>query len=138
MKNNMFNLCGNSVAQIGFYLMQIDETQFINTETHRDIINFMSQMALYLNDIVNKKNTSTAEAKTNATSDESIYLSRKEVVERYHPLITEYGLSQAVNKHELVFTKIGNKYFFKIDELEKWINNQKVKNSNHYIATKFV
>ena len=138
MKNNMFNLCGNSVAQIGFYLMQIDETQFTNTETHRDIINFMSQMALYLNDIVNKKHTITAEATVGATADDGTYLTRKEVIEKYHPVITAYGISQAINKHELVFTKIGNKYFFKTEDLDKWINNQKVKNKPTYIAAKLV
>ena len=136
--NNMFNLCGSSIAQIGFYLMQIDETQFTNTETHKDIINFMSQMSLYLNDIVNKKHTITAEATVGATADDGTYLTRKEVIEKYHPVITAYGISQAINKHELVFTKIGNKYFFKTEDLDKWINNQKVKNKPTYIAAKLV
>lgn len=136
MNNNIFNQCGNSVAQIGLYLSQIDETQFTNSEVHRNIVNFMSQLSLYLN---NKIDNTTIEPAvlSQASTENNIYLSRKEVIDRYKPLITEYGLSQAIHKNQLQFSKIGNKYFFKIEDVDKWIDNQKVNNTTH-IATKFV
>ena len=136
MNNNIFNQCGSSIAQIGLYLSQIDETQFTNSEVHRNIVNFMSQLSLYLN---NKIDNATIEPALlqQASTENNNYLSRKEVIDRYKPLITEYGLSQAIHKNELVFSKIGNKYFFKIEDIDKWIDNQKVNNTTH-IATKFV
>lgn len=137
MKNNMFNLCGSSVAQIGFYLMQIDETQFINSETHKDIINFMSQMTLYLTSLCYGNNISTTTTATINSSNKKTFLSKKEVLREFSPLITSYCLTQAINKKEIVYSRVGNKYYFEYDNVLLWINSKKMTNNNNE-AFKFV
>lgn len=119
--NNILNTLGLSVCQIGTYLMQIDEKHFIDSEVNKDIVKFMIILSIYLNGLLNSNDNSD----NNYAIEENKYLSRKEVIKKYHPLITSYSLSQAINKKEIPFSKIGNKYFFELKDIEAWINNQK-------------
>ena len=50
-----FKNIGYNVAQIGFYLMSINSDLFTDTELHRNIVSLLSQVSVYLNDIVNNK-----------------------------------------------------------------------------------
>ena len=63
-----------------------------------------------------------------------------EAIELYHPLITEYGLKQAINKNEIKYIKRGTKYFFSSDDLKKWIDEKKSNNVATYLnkSIKFV
>lgn len=53
------------------------------------------------------------------------YLSRKEVIELYHPVLTEYGLNQSIHMKGLPHIKRGNKYFFKKSEIDKWLEDNR-------------
>ena len=132
-----FKDLGYSTAQIGFYLMTIDQTIFNDTELHRNIVSLLSQMSLYLNDVMLGKETKQIENTAVVPTSSSEYISRKEVVKMYHPLITEYGLTQAINKNELKYIKRGSKYFFEPNEVKKWIEN-KSSHSNCVSNYKFV
>lgn len=138
IETKKFKDIGCNIAQIGFYLMTIDQTIFTDTELHRNIVSLLSQMSLYLNDVmlgkVTKKIDTTAAVAPTTSSE---YISRKEVVKMYHPLITEYGLTQAINKNELRYIKRGSKYFFEPNEVKKWIE-EKSSHSNSVSNYKFV
>ena len=56
------------------------------------------------------------------TAQENEYLTKKQVIELYHPLFTDYGLSQAVHKGEVPYIKRGRKYFFSRSDIDKWIS----------------
>lgn len=68
------------------------------------------------------KNTSAPIIEQQPTIKESEYLTKKQVIELYHPLFTEYGLSQAVHKGEVPYIKRGRKYFFLRSDIDKWIS----------------
>ena len=130
-----FKDLGYSTAQIGFYLMTMKPELFVNNDLHRTMVSMLSQMSLYLNDLINNK---TSKDKGESKKSSNIeYISRKEVVKMYHPLITEYGLTQAINKNELKYIKRGSKYFFEPNEVKKWIEN-KSSESNKISNYKFV
>lgn len=137
IENNKFKEIGFNVAQIGFYLMSIDSTLFTNTELHRNIVSLLSQVSLYLNDNLGKPLASTNQI---ITGNEKQYVSKAEAIELYHPLITEYGLKQAINKNEIKYIKRGTKYFFESDDLKKWIDEKKSNNVATYLnkSIKFV
>lgn len=136
-ENNKFKEIGFNVAQIGFYLMSIDSTLFTDTELHRNIVSLLSQVSLYLNDNLGKTLVSTTQV---STKNEKQYVSKAEAIELYHPLITEYGLKQAINKNEIKYIKRGTKYFFSSDDLKKWIDEKKSNNVATYLnkSIKFV
>lgn len=120
-----FKDMGNSLVQIGAYLMNIDPTLFADTELHRNIVSMLSQLSLYLND-----NLGQSLIKSNVqVVDEKKYLSKAEAIELYHPLITEYSLTQAIKKDEIKYLKRGAKYFFSRDELSHWVDEQKSGNN---------
>lgn len=125
IENKKFKEIGFNVAQIGFYLMSIDSTLFNDTELHRNIVSLLSQVSLYLNDNLGKPLASTNQI---ITSNEKQYVSKAEAIELYHPLITEYGLKQAINKNEIKYIKRGTKYFFESEELKKWIDENRSNN----------
>lgn len=127
MRENRFKELGKTVSEVGFYMMSIDETLFQNTEFNRNIVNFMSQVSLLLNDVLENKTTKQEQS----IEKEKIiqYLSKKEVVKNYHPLITEYALNQAINKGQITYSKRGSKYYFEVSDVEQWISDQK-NNSN--------
>ena len=137
IENNKFKEIGFNVAQIGFYLMSIDSTLFTNTELHRNIVSLLSQVSLYLNDNLGKPLVSTNQI---ITGNEKQYVSKAEAIELYYPLITEYGLKQAINKNEIKYIKRGTKYFFESDDLKKWIDEKKSNNVATYLnkSIKFV
>ena len=98
---------GYTTSQIGFYLMSMDSTLFQDTEINRNIVTFISQVALLLNDILENKTTSQVKQ---LQKEENIkFLSRKDVIQKYHPLITEYALNQAIQKKQISYTKRGTK-----------------------------
>lgn len=137
IENKKFKEIGFNVAQIGFYLMSIDSTLFNDTELHRNIVSLLSQVSLYLNDNLGKPLASTNQI---ITGNEKQYISKAEAIELYHPLITEYGLKQAINKNEIKYIKRGTKYFFSSDDLKKWIDEKKSNNVSNYLnkSIKFV
>lgn len=137
IENKKFKEIGFNVAQIGFYLMSIDGTLFNDTELHRNIVSLLSQVSLYLNDNLGKPLASTNQI---ITGNEKQYISKAEAIELYHPLITEYGLKQAINKNEIKYIKRGTKYFFSSDDLKKWIDEKKSNNVSNYLnkSIKFV
>lgn len=137
IENNKFKEIGFNVAQIGFYLMSIDSTLFNDTDLHRNIVSLLSQVSLYLNDNLGNPLASTNQI---ITGNEKQYVSKAEAIELYHPLITEYGLKQAINKNEIKYIKRGTKYFFSSDDLKKWIDEKKSNNVSNYLnkSIKFV
>lgn len=136
MKENRFKELGQTVSQVGLYMMSIDETLFQNTEINRNIVSFMSQVSLLLNDVL--ENKTTKQEQSVEEKKVSQYLSKKEVVKNYHPLITEYALNQAINKKEISYSKRGSKYYFENKDIEEWINNQKNDKSTERKNIKYV
>ena len=133
---NKFKDMGNSLVQIGAYLMNIDPTLFADTTLHRNIVSMLSQFSLYLND-----NLGQSLIKSNVqVIDEQKYLSKTEAIELYHPLLTEYSLTQSIKKNEIKYIKRGAKYFFLKEDLQSWVDDRKLINSNQSIrtTTKFV
>lgn len=130
-----FKNIGYNVAQIGFYLMSINSDLFTDTELHRNIVSLLSQVSVYLNDIVNNKLV-IMNQKDNAKQ----YLSKSELIKLYHPLIIEYGLRQAINKNDINYIKHGTKYFFERHDVETWISKKKSnsKDNNAVKSIKFV
>lgn len=137
IENKKFKEIGFNISQIGFYLMSIDSTLFTDTELHRNIVSLLSQVSLYLNDNLGKTLVSTTQV---STKNEKQYVSKAEAIELYHPLITEYGLKQAINKNEIKYIKRGTKYFFESEDLKKWIDEKKSNNTGNYLnkTVKFV
>ncbi len=123
MKENRFKELGRTVSQVGFYMMTIDESLFQKTELNLNIVSFMSQVSLLLNDILEKR---IIKQESSIEEQKVIkYLSKKDVINKYHPLITKYSLTQAINRKEIPYSKRGSKYYFELKDIEKWINSQK-------------
>ena len=124
IRENKFKEVGYNISQIGFYLMNMDSTLFCDNELNRNIVSLLAQMSLYLNDNLGKPLIELTE-----TAKEKKYLSKAEAIELYHPLITEYSLTQAIKKDEIKYLKRGAKYFFSRDELSHWVDEQKSGNN---------
>ena len=124
IRENKFKEVGYNISQIGFYLMNMDSTLFCDNELNRNIVSLLAQMSLYLNDNLGKPLIELPE-----TAQEKKYLSKAEAIELYHPLITEYSLTQAIKKDEIKYLKRGAKYFFSRDELSHWVDEQKSGNN---------
>lgn len=135
INEKQFKNIGFNVAQIGFYLMSINGELFTDTELHRNIISLLSQVSIYLNDTVSNKLVIT-----NQKENTKQYLSKSELIKLYHPLITEYGLRQAINKNDINYIKQGTKYFFERQDVETWIKGKKStsKENNTIKSIKFV
>lgn len=136
MKENDFKDIGLAISQIGFYLTSIDETLFQDTEINRNLVSFMTNVSLYLNDVMKNKNNIHKQIKEEQKAIQ--YLSKKEVIKNYHPLITEYALNQAINKGQISYSKRGSKYYFENKDIEEWINNQKRDSYAQRNAIKYV
>lgn len=132
-----FKDMGNSLVQIGAYLMNIDPTLFADTELHRNIVSMLSQFSLFLNDNLGQ---SLIKSNVQVVDDGQKYLSKTEAIELYHPLLTEYSLTQSIKKNEIKYIKRGAKYFFLKEDLQSWVDDRKLINSNQSIrtTTKFV
>lgn len=135
MKDNKFKEVGYNISQIGFYLMNMDSTLFCDNELNRNIVSLLAQMSLYLNDNLGKPLIELTEV-----TEEKKYLSKTEAIELYHPLLTEYSLTQSIKKNEIKYIKRGAKYFFLKEDLQSWVDDRKLINSNQSIrtTTKFV
>lgn len=130
MKNE-FDDIGNYLIQMGLYLCTVSPKEFEEREEVKDnIINYLMQSYLYL------KTYNMNEIKSNSADEEEVkeeYLSRKEVIELYHPLFTEYGLNQSIHTKGLPHLKRGSKYFFKKTEIDKWIEENAKNRSNNLV-----
>lgn len=132
---NNLNEIGTSLINIGLYLSVHNENDYKNnTQIKENIINYLLQAYLYLreydkSEIVNNINTSIE-------TQQVEYLSRKQVIEMYYPLITDYGLTQLIHTKGFPHIKRGNKYFFNKDEIDKWLKE----NGNEHVnkVVKFV
>ena len=58
------------------------------------------------------------------TSENKKYLTRKEVLEEYAPIITSYGLSQAIHMENFPYIKRGKKYFFVKEDIDTWLSKR--------------
>lgn len=54
------------------------------------------------------------------------YLTRKQVLEMYSPVITDYGLRQSMNMDNFPYIRRGKQYFFVKDEIDKWLVERNV------------
>ncbi len=54
------------------------------------------------------------------------YLTRKQVLEMYSPVITDYGLRQSINMDNFPYIRRGKQYFFVKDEIDKWLAERNV------------
>ncbi len=132
MNEAQFKETSYTITQIGFYLMNLgDIALFNNTEMHRNIVMLLNQMAVNLNANINQSSNSIIQQKpTNLiTSNGKKYLSKQQVIDMCHPLITDYGLSQAIHTNDIPYLKRGKKYFFLEDDVKEWIDKKK-SNSN--------
>ena len=136
MKEKRFNDIGLMLSQIGFYIASIDETLFQDIELNRNIVSYMFQISLLLNDILKKKDIKQESIKEEQKIKQ--YLSKKEVIKNYHPLITDYALNQAISKGHITYSKRGSKYYFESKDIEEWINNQKKDSNAQRNAIKYV
>lgn len=71
-------------------------------------------------------------ANKNSTSK---LLKTKQVLEAY-PLLTQYGLDQAVKENKIPVIKRGKLNFFDSRDIENYIQNQKVVSNNDCISEK--
>mgnify|MGYP001100235928 CR=1 FL=1 len=62
-------------------------------------------------------------------------LKTKQVLEQY-PLLTQYGLDQAVKENKIPIIKRGKLNFFDSRDIENYIQNQKVVSKNEGISEK--
>lgn len=59
-----------------------------------------------------------------------ILLKAKEVLERY-PVMSNYGLNEAVKKGAIPIVKIGKLNFYDVKDIEKYISNNKIRTINN-------
>lgn len=116
--DSKFKEIGNYLIQIGLYLSTTNVEEFEERKQIKDnAISFLMQAYLYLQSY---KELPTLENDSHKEKVEE-YLSRKQVIEIYHPLFTEYGLTQSIHTKGLPHIKRGSKYFFKKSEIDKWL-----------------
>lgn len=131
--NNKFKEMGHYLIQSGLYLTTIKDDKFEEDNLiHDNIIGFLMQAYLYLK-TYNKQLIDTAPEIKAPITNEDPYLSRKEVLNMYRPLFTEYGLTQAIHTRKLPYIKRGSKYFFKKSEIDDWIAENNGKSGNKRI-----
>lgn len=131
-----FNEIGKYLIQIGLYLSTIDVEKFEERQNIKEnTINFLMQSYLYLQSY-NQLSISEGDNDEDSYEDKDMILSRKQVIEMYYPLFTEYGLTQSIHIKGLPYFKRGSKYFFKKSEIDKWLDDNSRKGVNKSI--KFV
>lgn len=132
-----FKDMGSFLIQIGLYLTTKEGNIFEKSEMHQNILDFLLQSYLYLNSF-NLVSLQSTKSKTKETdTKEDTYLSKKQVIELYYPMLTNYALTEAINKNEIPFYKRGSKYFFKENEIEIWLSERQ-KNNSITIRKKYV
>jgi hypothetical protein len=144
MNEKQFKEISFTISQIGFYLMNLGDISLFNdTQIHNNIVVLLSQAAMKLNDAMKAKTTVINEISCcNSEKMEEHYISKQQVVEMFHPFITQYSLTQAIHTNSINYLKRGNKYFFLESEVKEWISKKKNNsiNTNSVIRTcnKFV
>lgn len=127
MNETKFKDMSYTIAQIGFYLMSLgDISLYKDSEMHRNIILLLTTMAATLNENMNKGLTKAVNNKETQLNTEQ-FLTKKEVIQAYYPLFTEYGLTQAIHKQDIPYHKRGSRYFIKKSDIEAWIENSSSK-----------
>lgn len=72
------------------------------------------------------------------TKNSKTFLTRKEVLEVYAPVITAYGLSQAINMDGFPYIKRGKKYFFVKEDIDEWLSKRNCVTPVKRIVNKYV
>lgn len=86
-----FKDMGSFLIQIGLYLTTKEGNIFEKSEMHQNILDFLLQSYLYLNSF-NLVSLQSTKSKTKETdTKEDAYLSKKQVIELYHPMLTNYA-----------------------------------------------
>ena len=139
MNERQFKEISQTITQIGFYLMNLgDMSLFNDTPTHRNIVTLLSQMSLKLDDTMRAKTilVSNTSAPVTPTNEER-YITKQQVIDMCYPLITEYGINQAIKTNDIKYIKRGNKYFFLEVEVKAWIDKKRsdnyVRNGNKFV-----
>ena len=96
-------------------------------------------MSLKLDDTMRAK-TILVESNTSAPvtpTNEERYITKQQVIDMCYPLITEYGINQAIKTNDIKYIKRGNKYFFLEVEVKAWIDKKRsdnyVRNGNKFV-----
>lgn len=61
---------------------------------------------------------------TNVIPNDNRLLKTKDVIKEY-PLLTQYTISKAVQDGNLIYTKVGNTNYFRVQDIENFINSGK-------------
>lgn len=142
MNEQQFKQLSATISQVGVYLMNLEDISLFNdTPLHRNIVTLLSQMALKLEYSMRAKTLliESASAPPITSTNNERYITKRQVVDMCHPLITEYGINQAIKKNDIAFIKRGNKYFFIEEEVKQWIDkkrsycNDSVRTSNKFV-----
>lgn len=126
-ETNNFKEIGNYLINTGIYLTTKTEAEFdLNSQLHQNIVNMLMQSYVYLTEYSKLREvTNKIECKPEPETEK--FLTRREVISIYHPLLTEYGLTQAINTKELQVIKRGKKFFFNKTEIDRWIKEKEDK-----------
>ena len=76
--------------------------------------------------------------KLDSTNTNSKYLTRKEVLEMYSPVITDYGLRQAINMDDFPCVKRGKQYFFTQEAIDNWLTERTTRQVAPRTSVKYV
>lgn len=76
--------------------------------------------------------------KLDSTNTNSKYLTRKEVLEMYSPVITDYGLRQAINIDGFPCIKRGKQYFFTQEAIDNWLSERTTRQAAPRASVKYV
>lgn len=140
MNEQQFKEISQTISQIGFYLMNLGDLSLFNdTPTHRNIVALLLQMSLKLNETIKGNQLMLDSATTVPTTKakEEKFITKQQVIEMCHPLITQYAINQAIKMNDIPFIKRGNKYFFLEVEVKAWIDKKRsdnyVRNGNKFV-----
>lgn len=140
MNEKQFKEISQTISQIGFYLMNLGDLSLFNdTPTHRNIVALLLQMSLKLNETIkgNKLLIDSVLSAPTPTTKEEKFITKQQVIEMCHPLITQYGINQAIKTNDIPFIKRGSKYFFQEAEVKAWIDKKRsdsdVRSSHKYV-----
>ncbi len=140
MNEQQFKEISQTISQIGFYLMNLGDLSLFNdTPTHRNIVALLLQMSLKLNETIKGNRlliSDVTSAPTTATKCEK-YITKQQVIEMCHPLITQYAINEAIRTNDIPYIKRGNKYFFLEVEVKEWIEKKRsdssVRSNHKYV-----
>lgn len=98
----------------------------------------VADLLIQLGNALKGNNISIDNYSEEENANRKTFLTRKEVLEAYSPVITSYALSQAINMDGFPYIKRGKKYFFVKEDIDNWISQrngmaQIKKNVNKYV-----